>query len=90
MVHSITLDHAATVALKGLAYLVNSPDSLEEFLRQSGVDRRTMRMRADEPEFLASILDFLLANEGVLTSFLQESAIDMRTVHMARNVLAGG
>jgi hypothetical protein len=73
-----------------LAYLVNSRDGLEEFLRQSGVERQTMRARAEEPEFLASLLDFLLANEGLLAGFLHEAAIDVRTVHMARHVLAGG
>jgi hypothetical protein len=85
-----TPDQAATLALKGLAYLANSEGSLDRFLQMSGADRDTLRMRADEPEFLVSLLDFMLTNEELLIGFCEESSTDVRTVHMARHVLSGG
>ena len=90
MALSPTPDQAATLALKGLAYLVNLERALDKFLQMSGADRDTLRMRADEPEFLVSLLDFLLTNEELLVGFCDESSTDVRAVHMARHVLSGG
>lgn len=84
-----TPDQAATLALKSLAYLANSEGALDRFLEVSGADRDTLRLRADEPEFLVSLLDFLLTNEGLLVGFCNESSTDVRAVHMARHVLSG-
>jgi hypothetical protein len=84
----LTPNQAATVALKGLAHLVNCEDALERFLHVSGAGRDTLRQRADEPEFLVSLLDFMLSDEAFLTGFCDEAAIDVRAVHMARHVLA--
>ena len=86
----MTLDQAATIALKGLAYLVNSPTDLDRFLELSGADRESLRAQADEPEFLVSLLDFMLANEQVLVDFCSDSQADVRAVHMARHTLSGG
>ncbi|HVU22440.1 MAG TPA: DUF3572 domain-containing protein [Rhizomicrobium sp.] len=86
----MTPDQAATVALKGLAYLVNFQPELNRFLELSGADRATLRERADEPEFLAALLDFMLANEAVMIDFCNDTFIDARLVHEARNVLSGG
>jgi hypothetical protein len=83
-------DQAATIALKGLAYLVNSRAELDRFLNMSGADHGTLRERADEPEFLAALLDFMLANEQVLVDFCSDSQTDVRAVHMARHALSGG
>ncbi|MEI9932371.1 MAG: DUF3572 domain-containing protein [Rhizomicrobium sp.] len=89
MALQLTLNQAATVALKGLAWLVNSGDTLDRFLELSGLDRTALRTRADEPEFLVSLLDFLLTNEALLVDFCGDTSIDARTVHMARHVLSG-
>lgn len=86
----MTPDHAATIALKGLAHLVNSSADLDRFLNLSGVDQGTLRERADEPEFLVSVLDFMLANEQVLVDFCTDSQTNVRAVHMARHALSGG
>jgi Protein of unknown function (DUF3572) len=85
-----TPNQAATLALKGLAYLANSESSLGRFLDLSGAGRDTLGARADEPEFLVSLLDFMLTNEELLIGFCDESSTDVRAVHMARHVLAGG
>ena len=46
MVLRMTTDQAATVALKGLAYLVNFEPELNRFLELSGADQATLRDRA--------------------------------------------
>ena len=85
----MTTDQAATIALKGLAFLVNSGPDLDKFLELSGADRASLRALADEPEFLVSLLDFLLANEQLLVDFCSDSQTDVRAVHMARHTLSG-
>ena len=85
----MTPDHAATIALKGLAFLVNSREDMDRFMDLSGADRGTLRERADEPEFLVALLDFLLANEQLLVDFCSDSQTDVRAVHMARHTLSG-
>jgi hypothetical protein len=86
----MTPEHAATLALKGLAFLANSGDGLDRFVEISGLNPVSIRARADEPDFLVSVLDFLLTNEELLVRLCDEESIDVRAVHMARHVLAGG
>jgi hypothetical protein len=85
----LTPDQAATVALKGLAHLVNFEPELNRFMELSGADRQTIRERVNDPEFLVSLLDFILTREELLVDFCSDSQIDVRTVHMARHVLSG-
>jgi Protein of unknown function (DUF3572) len=85
----MTLDSAATLALQGLAFLVDSGPAMERFVAQTGLDTASLRVRADEPDFLVSVLDFLLANEELLLRFCDDISSDVRSVHIARHVLAG-
>jgi Protein of unknown function (DUF3572) len=85
----MTSDDAETIALKALAYLTNRADALERFLALSGAGPADLRARAGEPDFLAGVADFLLADEALLTGFCEAEALDAKSVHMARHVLAG-
>jgi hypothetical protein len=84
-----TTEDAQILALKALGFIVNSAETLERFMALSGLDAATLRARAAEPEMLVAVLDFLLANEGVLVDFCETASIDARTVHLARYVLGG-
>jgi Protein of unknown function (DUF3572) len=86
----LTPDLAAVLALKALAFLAGSQDALQRFMDLTGAGRDSLGERADEPEFLASVLDFLLTNEELLIQFCDDTSTDVRSVHMARHVLAGG
>lgn len=83
-------DAAATLALQALAFLADSGDCLERFARVTGCDRAVIRDLANEADFLASVLDFLLANERLVTEFCQNTSIPAASVHTARRMLAGG
>lgn len=84
-----TAESAATLALSGLAYLAGSGDGMERFIAVSGLDPATLRVRADEADFLTSVLDFLLSDDEVLLGFCREESVDAPAVHMARHVLSG-
>jgi hypothetical protein len=86
----ITPDRAATLALQALGFLVESGPPMERLFEQTGLAPASLRERADEPDFLVSVLDFLLADEELLVRFCDDFEVDVRAVHMARHVLSGG
>ncbi|HWA03290.1 MAG TPA: DUF3572 domain-containing protein [Rhizomicrobium sp.] len=87
---AITSENAAVLALQSLAFLAGSREAIERFAAATGCDPSDMRIRADEPDFLVSVLDFLLSDETLLVEFSSEFEVDVRAVHMARHVLSEG
>ncbi len=86
----MTVEAAETLALKGLAFLANSPADLDRFLAISGVEGTSLRQSAEDPEFLAAIMDFLLSHEALLTAFCEVESLDAKAIHFARRALPGG
>jgi len=86
----MTADRAATLALKGLGFLVETGPAMDRFVDLTGFAPASLRERADDPDFLVSVLDFLLTNEELLVRFCDDGSVDVRAVHMARHVLSGG
>ena len=82
-------DRAAGLALEGLAFLAARPDAFQRFADLSGLDPGTAAARAAEPEFLAAVTDFLLADERLLVDFCEIGSVDARDIHMARHILGG-
>lgn len=80
---------AETLALKALAFLAHSPEDIDQFVALSGVAPADLRARADEPEILAAVLDFLLTDDTRVTGFCEEAGIDPRELHAARRALPG-
>ena len=86
---SLTPYHAETLALRALAFLAGRPDDFGRFLDISGLDPATVKVRASEPAFLASVLDFLLGDDTLLLDFCAAETVDAKSVHVARHVLGG-
>jgi Protein of unknown function (DUF3572) len=82
-------ENAETIALNALSFLAESPDALESFMRQSGVDPTTIRLRAAERDFLAAVLDFLMADEVLLVRFCDSTQTEPRAVKQANYQLGG-
>lgn len=81
---------AEILALKALTFLAQSDDEMGRFVTLSGVAPSDLRARAEEPEILAAVLDFVLADDARVTGFCEAVAIDPRIVHAARHALPGG
>lgn len=86
---SITTAAAETLALKALAFLVESPGAMERFIALSGTDAGAMRERTGDPEFLAAVMDFLFSDDALLTGFCESETLDFRTLHRMRHALPG-
>ena len=83
----MTADEAETIAFKGLGFLAGSGTYLERFVTTSGVDPAALRDRAEEPDFLAAVVDFLLTDDELLLSFCAAESLDPKQIQMARLAL---
>jgi hypothetical protein len=81
---------AEILAIKALGYLADSEGALTRFLAESGTDSLNLRERAGDPEFLAAVVDFLLADDELLTGFCDRESLEPKTMHLVRHALPGG
>ena len=79
---------AETVALQALGFLA-AADALGRFMSVSGADLDTIRARADDPEFLAAVMDFLLGDDALVTDFCAQEKLDPQSLHRLRRSLPG-
>ena len=83
-------DLAETVGLKALAWLVGQDDVLGGFLSASGTAPDELRQRASEPEFLGSVLDYILGSDAWVIAFCDELGLGYDAPMSARQALPGG
>jgi len=81
---------AETFALRALAWLAGEEDLLGTFLGATGSSIEDIRTRAAEPEFLGSVLDFLLMNDAWVMQFCDAQGLPYDQVQQARQALPGG
>lgn len=79
---------AEIIALKVLGFLANDPARLSRFLALSGVDLNDLRSGAQNPDFLAGLLNHLLQDEPLLLTFTAEHDLDPRLPALALRALA--
>jgi hypothetical protein len=87
---SLSQESAETVALNALAWLVGNEDLLPVFLGASGADGDDLRMRAGDPDFLASVLDFVMMDDAWVVAFCDSAGLPYDRPMMARAALPGG
>ena len=85
----MTPNAAETLALQALAFIAADDSALRGLQATTGLDDGTLQVRAGEPEVLAGVLEFLLADERQLLLFCQAEGIDPRLPGRAQSVLAG-
>jgi hypothetical protein len=81
---------AQGVAIAALSFIAAEPDRLGRFLAMTGIGPESIRDAAREPQFLAGVLDHVVADEELLLAFAAEREIDPEYVALARDLLAGG
>jgi hypothetical protein len=82
-------ESAETLALKGLAHVAADADSLARFLDLSGLGPEDLRARAGDPELLAAVMDFLLADDARLMAFCAAEGLTPVKAHAIRRALPG-
>ncbi|MEM9432764.1 MAG: DUF3572 domain-containing protein [Pseudomonadota bacterium] len=83
-------DQAAALALDALAWFASTDDLLTVFLGASGADIEDVKRGAEDPAFLASVLDFLLMDDAWVIGFCDSQGVDYTRPLWARQHLLGG
>lgn len=80
-------DTAEALAIRALAFVAQEPERLGRFLAMTGLGPETLRAAASDPSFLASVIDHVTADEGLLLAFAAHESINPATVAQARDLL---
>ncbi|WP_420397445.1 DUF3572 domain-containing protein [Nioella sp.] len=81
---------AEEVALLALGWLVSNDDLLPVFQGASGVSADDLRAGAQDPAFLASVLDFLLMDDAWVIAVCDHLVVPYETLYQVRQMLPGG
>jgi hypothetical protein len=83
-------DFAEVGAMRALAWLAGRDDLVEVFLGSTGASLDDLRARAAEPEFLASVLDFILMDDSWVVDCADALDLPPDQLAVLRNALPGG
>lgn len=83
-------ESAENLGIQVLGWLASNDDLLTQFLGMSGISVSDLRVRAQEPEFLGFVLDFLLSDDAAIIAFCEDNRISTETPMLARAALPGG
>jgi hypothetical protein len=86
---STTKGDESVIALQALTFIASETERLERFLALTGLGPDDVRARAEEPDFLAGVLDHLLADESLLLAFCAEAGLAPEVPARARAKLEG-
>ena len=80
-------EQAEALAIQALMHLVSDPETLGQFLAETGLSPETIREAAADPSFLLAVLDFMLADESRLMAFAAHEALDPALISKAADRL---
>ncbi len=83
-------ESAETLAFQAVSWLATDADLLGEFLNATGVGLSSLVADLKKPEFMASVLDFILAEDRHVLALAAYAGIGPAEVAVARASLPGG
>ncbi len=83
-------EFAEQTALMALTWLVGNDDLLPVFMGATGAGADDLRAGANDADFLASVLDFLMMDDAWVVQFCDAHAFPYDAVMKARQGLPGG
>jgi N6-adenosine-specific RNA methylase IME4 len=78
---------AELLAIQALGFLAEDTERLAGFAAATGLAVDTMREASRQPDFLAGVLEHLLADENLLIAFADNAGIDPSSIGRARQAL---
>ena len=79
-----TREAAEALAIQALNFIAEEPERLNLFLVSTGIEAAEIRTAARDPDFLAGVLEHMLADESLLIAFAASAGIDPAEVARAR------
>ncbi len=83
-------ERAETIALKALGWLAGNEELLPVFMGSTGIAQGELAQRAEDPEFLISLLDFLTMDDNWVVAFCDAAGLAYDLPLQARQALPGG
>lgn len=83
-------NQAETMGIQVLGWLANQDDLLARFFGMTGIEADALRTRAQDPEFLGFVFDFLLSEDQLVLDFCTDLNLPTDAPMRARMVLPGG
>jgi hypothetical protein len=80
---------AEAVAIQALSFLAQDDERLGQFLALSGVGPGDIRTAANQPGFLAGVLDHIVGDEALLVAFAAHADLAPTQVAAAHSILSG-
>jgi hypothetical protein len=78
---------AEIVAIQALSFVAGDPERLGLFLSETGIGPETLRSAASDPQFLISVLDFVMRDDATVQAFASSSQHHPTTIAAAREAL---
>lgn len=83
-------EYAETIAIQAVAWLAGNDELLPVFLGATGASEGDLRARLAEPDFLGSVLDFLMMDDSWVMEFCDGQDLRYDQIMQARQTLPGG
>lgn len=83
----LDFDAAEWVGIHGLSFLAGDSGRLGRFLSLTGIGPSDIAASKDDPQFLASVLEYLLGDEALLLEFAANNALPPERVQTAWDIL---
>ena len=80
---------AEMLAVQALAFIAADQTRLAGFLNTTGLSPAAIRAAANQPGFLAGVLEHMLADESLLIAFAEAAGIDPAAIARARAAFGG-
>ena len=78
---------AEIVAVQALNFIAGDPERLGGFLAETGIGPQSLRAAASDPQFLVSVLDFVLRDDATVKAFAKQSELHPTNIAAAREAL---
>ena len=78
---------AEIVAIQALNFVAGDAQRLGSFLAETGIGPDTLRKSAADPQFLASVLDFVMRDDATVKAFAEVSDLHPNHIAAARQAL---
>lgn len=75
--------------MEALMTLAHDPEQVGRFLAMAGIGPESIREAAEEPGFLAGVLEFYMTNEALLLAYCENAGLRPTMIAAAHYTLAG-
>jgi Protein of unknown function (DUF3572) len=86
---SASPEYGRSLAASALSFLAADSERIRRFLDMTGLGPHTLRNAAQDPAFLGSVLEYVLADEELLLRFAADADVEPEIVAQAHLALCG-